>query len=86
MTAPPPNLPSIALEHRRRKMRDAGLTSREIEVLEGMADGLTNTQIGNGLFLGEHTIKTHARRLFRKMGATGRAHAVAEGFRKGWLA
>ena len=35
------------------------------------------------LFLSEDTVKTHARRLFKKLGASDRAHAVALGFRWG---
>ncbi len=61
------------------------LTTREAEVLEGMARGKSNSQIGRDLFLSEDTIKTHARRLFRKMGAADRAQAVALGFRWGLL-
>lgn len=61
------------------------LTSRELEVLEGMARGKSNAQIGRELYLSEDTIKTHARRLFRKMGACDRAQAVALGFRWGLL-
>lgn len=57
------------------------LTDRERQVLEGMSRGRSNAQIGSELFLSEDTIKTHARRLFRKLGAADRAHAVAEGFR-----
>jgi DNA-binding NarL/FixJ family response regulator len=61
------------------------LTEREIEVLDGMSRGQSNAQIGAELFLSEDTIKTHARRLFRKMGAADRAQAVALGFRWGLL-
>jgi len=61
------------------------LTERELEVLKGMANGQSNAEIGRGLFISEDTIKTHARRLFRKLGARDRAHAVAQGFRAGLL-
>lgn len=61
------------------------LTKREIEVLSGMARGRSNAEIGRELFLSEDTIKTHARRLFRKLGAHDRAQAVALGFRMGFL-
>jgi DNA-binding NarL/FixJ family response regulator len=58
------------------------LTEREMQVLQGMSKGLSNGQIGRNLFLSEDTIKTHARRLFRKLGAHDRAEAVALGFRR----
>lgn len=59
------------------------LTERELQVLRGMADGRSNAEIGKELFVSEDTVKTHARRLFRKLGARDRAHAVAAGFRAG---
>ena len=59
------------------------LTERELQVLRGMADGHSNAEIGRALFVSEDTVKTHARRLFRKLGARDRAHAVAAGFRAG---
>jgi DNA-binding NarL/FixJ family response regulator len=59
------------------------LTEREMQVLHGMARGKSNAEIGRDLYLSEDTIKTHARRLFRKMGVSDRAQAVASGFRHG---
>ena len=61
------------------------LTHRELQILRGMTDGLTNGDIAAELYLSADTVKTHARRLFRKLGATDRAHAVAHGFRQGLL-
>lgn len=61
------------------------LTEREQQVLEGMSRGRSNAEIGAELFLSEDTVKTHARRLFRKLHAADRAQAVALGFRWGFL-
>ncbi|MDQ6657343.1 MAG: response regulator transcription factor, partial [Actinomycetota bacterium] len=61
------------------------LTDREVEVLGGMSRGLSNVEIGRHLFLSGDTIKTHARRLFRKLDAVDRAHAVAIGLRSGLI-
>jgi DNA-binding NarL/FixJ family response regulator len=66
--------------------RQVALTEREMQVLLGMADGKSNAEIGRELFVSEDTVKTHARRLFRKLGARDRAHAVAAGFRAGLVA
>jgi DNA-binding NarL/FixJ family response regulator len=66
-----------------RPARSITLTERELQVLRGMADGQSNAEIGRELFVSEDTVKTHARRLFRKLGARDRAHAVAAGFRAG---
>ncbi len=61
------------------------LSMREMQVLTGMSQGKSNAQIGRELYLSEDTIKTHARRLFRKLGAKDRAEAVALGFRRGMM-
>ena len=61
------------------------LSQREMDVLLGMTEGLSNAEIAAELVLAEDTVKTHARRLFRKLGAGDRADAVARGFRQGLL-
>ncbi len=63
--------------------RPPDLTEREVQVLTGMSRGRSNAEIGRELFLSEDTVKTHARRLFRKLGAADRAQAVAVGYRTG---
>ena len=74
---------------RRQVVAGAGLapalTERETQVLTGMSRGRSNAEIGRDLFLSEDTVKTHARRLFRKMHASDRAHAVAKGYRWGFV-
>jgi DNA-binding NarL/FixJ family response regulator len=61
------------------------LTERELQVLRGMSQGMSNAEIGRELYLSEDTVKTHARRLFRKLGVGDRAQAVALGFRRGFV-
>lgn len=53
------------------------LTEREGEVLHLVANGLTNAQIAERLFISEETTKTHVRKLLRKLGATNRSTAGA---------
>jgi len=65
------------------RMTEVRLTEREQQVLRGMSQGKSNGQIGRELYLSEDTIKTHARRLFRKLEVKDRAQAVAHGFRQG---
>jgi len=77
------DLPDSRLGSTLRPTRSTTLTERELQVLRGMADGRSNAEIGRELFVSEDTVKTHARRLFRKLGARDRAHAVAAGFRAG---
>ena len=61
-------------------------TSREIEVLQLISEGLVNREIGHRLFLSEETVKSHVRHLLAKLQARSRAHAVAVGFRRGLIA
>jgi DNA-binding NarL/FixJ family response regulator len=68
-----------------REAAAVSLSMREMQVLTGMSQGKSNAQIGRELYLSEDTIKTHARRLFRKLGAKDRAEAVATGFRRGMM-
>ena len=56
------------------------LTAREREVLDLLANGLRNSDIGAQLGVSENTVKTHTRHLLAKLGASSRAHAVAIGF------
>jgi DNA-binding NarL/FixJ family response regulator len=61
----------------------AALSDRELQVLLGMSKGRSNGEIGQHLFLSEYTVKTLARRLFAKLDARDRAHAVARGLQAG---
>jgi DNA-binding NarL/FixJ family response regulator len=63
-----------------------GLTRRESEVLELMVRGYSNRSIANRLVLGEETIKSHARSMYRKLGVSDRAQAVAFALREGMFA
>lgn len=61
-------------------------TNREVQVLQLISDGLVNREIGQRLFLSEETVKSHVRHLLAKLQARSRAHAVAVGFRRGFIA
>ncbi|MGF1463159.1 MAG: response regulator transcription factor [Maricaulaceae bacterium] len=54
-----------------------GLTEREMAVLALLAQGLTNKAIARRLAVSPNTVKTHARGVFRKLGAANRTQAVA---------
>jgi pSer/pThr/pTyr-binding forkhead associated (FHA) protein len=57
------------------------LSNRQLEVLQGMAQGKTNSEIGADLGVTERTVKAYAQELFDKLGARNRAGAVAEAAR-----
>ena len=56
-----------------------GITPRELEILGLIASGLSNREIAERLFVSENTVKTHASRLFDKLGARRRTQAVQIG-------
>ncbi|WNV76516.1 response regulator transcription factor [Geodermatophilus sp. DSM 44513] len=58
---------------------------RELQVLAGVARGLTNAEIGRELFIGEATVKTHLLRVFGKLGVDDRTRAVMVAVERGLL-
>jgi len=62
---------------------DESLTNREMEVLQGLSQGLANKQIGLALGISEHTVKFHVSAIYAKLGATNRTEAVRIGVQRG---
>lgn len=58
---------------------------RQQQVLEGIAEGMTNLEIGERLGVTERTVKAYASELYEKLGVHNRAGAVAEALRQGLL-
>jgi DNA-binding NarL/FixJ family response regulator len=83
--------PSIAMQLAgtwRQEPREAGasaLTPRELEVLQLLAEGLTNQQVGVRLGLSARTVKTHVQNLLVKLDVPDRTGAVARAFRLGLI-
>ena len=63
----------------------AAPTAREFEVLQLMAQGLANKDIGRRLSIGEGTVKTHVKAILRKLQKPTRIAAIGEAFRRGLL-
>ena len=61
------------------------LTSKEIRVLELLAEGCSNSLMAQRLFVSDSTVRTHLRNLNQKLGASSRTHAVAIARRNGWV-
>jgi two-component system response regulator DevR len=60
-----------------------GLTPRETEILGLLSKGLTNREIGAELRISGQTVKTHIERLFKRLGVSSRAEAIATALREG---
>jgi two-component system, NarL family, nitrate/nitrite response regulator NarL len=61
------------------------LSSRERDLLQLAASGLTTAEIASRLYLSPNTVKTYWQRLYEKLGASDRASAMAEAIRRGLL-
>ena len=70
---------AVGLEMPRELRRKEGLTPRELEVYELLAQGRSNRSIAETLFISESTAKLHVRHIFEKLGVHSRAEAVSVG-------
>jgi two-component system response regulator DevR len=78
----------LAHEYRERPPQTPqgpGLTGRELEVLQLLAQGYSNKCMAQQLVLSEHTVRAHLRNIMRKLGADNRVQAVARATRDGLL-
>ena len=67
------------------RVKDLGITKRELEILELIAQGMSNREIAEKLFVSENTVKTHSSRLFDKLSAKRRTQAVQIGKEMGLI-
>lgn len=67
------------------RLEELGITRRELQILELMADGLSNREIAERIFVSENTVKTHSSRLFDKLSARRRTQAVQIGKQLGLI-
>jgi len=61
------------------RVRELGITPRELEILQLIARGMSTREMAATLFVSENTVKTHASRLFDKLGVNRRIKAVETG-------
>jgi DNA-binding NarL/FixJ family response regulator len=64
---------------------DEPLTGRELEVLDWLAQGLSNKQIARQLQISEHTVKFHISSVYAKLGVSSRTEAVRRGSQLGFI-
>lgn len=62
-----------------KRVQELAITKRELEILGLIAQGLSNREIAERLFVSENTVKTHSSRLFDKLTARRRTQAVQRG-------
>ncbi|MEU0807193.1 response regulator transcription factor [Streptomyces sp. NPDC005970] len=79
-----PRVAEKLIARMRRPPQDP-LTARETDVLNAVADGLTNAEIGRRLVITEATVKTHLLRLFAKLDVNDRTRAVVVALERGLL-
>ena len=75
----PPEIAAGLAEH----LGDETLTDREVEVLQQVAGGNRNRDIGKMLFIAEETVKVHLKHIMEKLGANDRTQSVAIAARRG---
>ena len=77
--------PSVATRvlGRMRAPAEEALSPRELEILQAVARGLSNKQIGRRLYVSEATVKTHLLRIFAKLGVDDRTAAVTVALERG---
>jgi DNA-binding NarL/FixJ family response regulator len=75
----PPEIAAGLVEH----LGDEPLSDREVEVLQQVAGGNRNRDIGKRLFIAEETVKVHLKHIMEKLGANDRTQSVAIAARRG---
>ena len=65
---------------------EAALSERELAVLDAVARGLSNREIGRHLWISEQTVKFHLRNIYRKLGISSRTEAARHAYRTGRVA
>jgi DNA-binding NarL/FixJ family response regulator len=78
------SLMSRARNGGQQSIHSDGLTPREVEILVGVANGLSSRELAAKLFVSESTVKSHLRAIYRKINVHDRSQAVAYALRKGF--
>ena len=76
-------LPARIVQKVAERMRKPELSPREVEVLQWVAAGKSNKEIGAQLFIAEGTVKTHMKKVLEKLAVVGRTAAIREALHRG---
>jgi len=77
----PPEIAQQIAEH----AGEDSITTRELDVLRGVANGNSNKIIASDLNISEHTVKNHLKSILSKLNASDRTHAVMIAIKRGFL-
>ena len=75
----------LILSQKQEEEQPAVLTATEIEIVKAIAQGKTTKEIANARFSSVHTINTHRKNIFRKLGVNTAHEAMKYAFRAGWI-
>ena len=75
----PPEVAQLLADH----FTQDDLTGREVEILEGIAEGKSNKIVADCLNISENTVKNHVKSILSKRGASDRTHAVVIALQRG---
>ena len=85
----PPAIAAVVVRHLARKdppaERTQPLTGRELQVLQLAAQGLTNYDIAQQLYISVRTVEAHLTHVYNKLGVGSRIGAVVHAMRQGWI-
>lgn len=76
-------IPAEIATHLVNHMSDEALTTREVEILQQVAEGNRNRDIAERLFISEGTVKVHIKHIMEKLGANDRTQAITIAVRRG---
>ena len=80
------NLPSASMSISNDVAKEYGLSTRELDVLREIADGLSNQEIADKLFVSLNTVKTHIANIYSKLGVKRRTQAISKAKSLGLIA
>jgi DNA-binding NarL/FixJ family response regulator len=85
----PPEIASVVVRHlageKPAEVETGSLTDRELEVLELAAQGLTNHEIAQRLYISVRTVEAHLTHVYNKLDAGSRTEAVVRAMQRGWI-
>ena len=82
---PAPDVAVVHEHHDEEPVAPEALTTREAEVLELLAEGLSNRRVAERLGISEHTVKFHVASIYGKLGASSRAELIRRAARRGLI-